>query len=72
MSMGITHVQRVAFVGSCFFMANLATFLLRFLFFNRVLFADRSSRLRPALSQVPEQILRLESAGGVVERDLTG
>jgi putative flippase GtrA len=41
---GFDHWQRVAFVNGCYLVTNCVTFVLRFLIFHYVLFADRGSR----------------------------
>jgi hypothetical protein len=41
---GFDHWQRVAFVNACYLVTNCVTFVLRFLIFHYVLFADRGSR----------------------------
>lgn len=40
-AMGLTHSQQVMFDGAAYFIANTVTFLLRFVLFHYVLFADR-------------------------------
>jgi putative flippase GtrA len=45
-SMGLSHVQRVVFLDGCFFFANFATFLTRFMIFHYLLFSERTSRPR--------------------------
>lgn len=43
-SMGLSHGQRVLFADGAYFVANIGTFLSRFLIFHYVLFADRKPR----------------------------
>ena len=45
-SMGLSHVRRVVFLDGCFFFANFATFLTRFVIFHYLLFSERTSRPR--------------------------
>jgi putative flippase GtrA len=46
LSARFTHLGLVAFVDSCFFLANLVTFLTRFLIFHYILFSERAPALR--------------------------
>jgi putative flippase GtrA len=43
-SMGLGHWQRVAVVNAAYLVANCVTFVIRFLIFHYVLFADRGSK----------------------------
>ena len=49
--LGLTGVQRVLFVDLVYGVANLGTFLLRFLFFHYVLFAASPGRPAPAVAE---------------------
>jgi putative flippase GtrA len=49
--MGLTGVERVLFVDLVYGVANLGTFLLRFLFFHYVLFAASPGRPAPAVAE---------------------
>jgi len=49
--MGLTGVARVLFVDLVYGVANLGTFLLRFLFFHYVLFAGSPGRPGPAVAE---------------------
>jgi putative flippase GtrA len=44
-AMGLTHTQKLIFVGSAYFAANCVTFLTRFVIFHYVLFKDRRAQL---------------------------
>jgi putative flippase GtrA len=46
LSARLTHLDQVAFVDTCFFLANLMTFLTRFLIFHYILFSERTPLLR--------------------------
>ncbi len=50
LSMHLSHVDRVLFVATAYFVANCVTFLSRFLIFHFILFADRDAR-RPRVSK---------------------
>ena len=43
--MGLTHTQKLIFVGTAYFAANCVTFLTRFVIFHYVLFKDRRAQL---------------------------
>ncbi len=45
LSMNLSHVDRVLFVATAYFVANCVTFLSRFLIFHFFLFADRDARI---------------------------
>ena len=49
--MGLTGVERVLFVDLVYGVANLGTFVLRFLFFHYVLFAGSPGRPAPAVAE---------------------
>jgi len=49
--MGLTGVERVLFVDLIYGVANLGTFVLRFLFFHYVLFAASPGRPAPAVAE---------------------
>ena len=49
--MDLTGVERVLFVDLVYGVANLGTFLLRFLFFHYVLFAGSPGRPGPAVAE---------------------
>ena len=42
LSIGLAHAQRVLFVDAAFFLMNCVTFLIRFLIFHYILFADKT------------------------------
>jgi putative flippase GtrA len=44
-AMGLTHTQKLIFVGTAYFAANCVTFLTRFVIFHYVLFKDRRAQL---------------------------
>jgi hypothetical protein len=60
LSAGFSHVDQVAFVDGCFFLANLVTFLTRFLIFHYLLFSERTISLR----SLPARRDELPSPGG--------
>ena len=43
-ALGLSHTQKLIFVGSAYFAANCATFVTRFVIFHYVLFKDRQAR----------------------------
>jgi putative flippase GtrA len=49
--LGLTGVERVLFVDAVYAVANLGTFLLRFLFFHYVLFAGSSGQAAPGAAE---------------------
>ena len=53
-AMGLAHAQRRIFDGAAYFVANTVTFLLRFVLFHYVLFADRKPKLAAAAAAGPE------------------
>jgi putative flippase GtrA len=44
-AMGLTHTQKLIFVGTAYFAANCVTFVTRFVIFHYVLFKDRRAQL---------------------------
>jgi putative flippase GtrA len=50
---GLSHAQQVFFVDACFLMANVVTFLTRFVVFHYIIFSERTPRLHspPATRQ---------------------
>jgi putative flippase GtrA len=52
-AMGLTHTQKLIFVGSAYFAANCVTFLTRFVIFHYGIFKDRTARLA-ATAATPE------------------
>jgi putative flippase GtrA len=44
-SMGLGHVQRILFVDAAYFLANCVTFMVRFLIFHYILFAEREPKV---------------------------
>lgn len=48
LSAGLGHAQRVFFVDACFLMANVVTFLTRFVIFHYIIFSERTPRLHSA------------------------
>jgi putative flippase GtrA len=69
-SAGFSHLQQVIFVDGCFFLANLVTFLTRFLIFHYVLFAERTPwsrsvpRTRSHLARTASDPRIPEASGG--------
>jgi putative flippase GtrA len=53
MAMGLSHTQRVMFDGAAYFLANTVTFLLRFVIFHYVLFADRTPKAPASPATIP-------------------
>jgi putative flippase GtrA len=53
LAMNLSHVQRVLFVDSAYFLANCVTFLTRFLIFHYILFKDRGSKVSELVSELP-------------------
>jgi putative flippase GtrA len=47
-AMGLTHTQKLIFVGSAYFAANCVTFVTRFVIFHYGIFKDRTARLAAA------------------------
>ena len=75
--MGLTGVERVLFVDLIYGVANLGTFVLRFLFFHYVLFAASPGRPAPAVAEEalvstdpgPEPFARAADADDDVDDD---
>lgn len=69
LSLGLRPIPRLAFTGSAYFLANVVTFLSRFMIFHYVLFADRGSRdsARSATGAAP-----VEGPAGSVDVDPRG
>ncbi len=44
-SLGLTHTQKLIFIGTAYFAANCVTFVTRFVIFHYVLFKDRAAKL---------------------------
>jgi putative flippase GtrA len=53
--MHLSGLERVAFVDLAYLLANSVTFLIRFVTFHYVLFADRGSAAAVAVASVPEE-----------------
>jgi putative flippase GtrA len=72
--MQLTDVQRVLFVDAVYGVANVGTFLLRFVFFHYVLFAGSTGITEPASPAEPEPFaMAADSTGPIrVVRDAEG
>jgi putative flippase GtrA len=64
-ALDLHHLKRHLVIGGIYFVANCFTFLVRFLIFHYVLFADRSGEPAAELGQAPAGLIETESLSPV-------